>query len=68
VLEDWQTRALPQFAILAIAWLAFIAVSWIAYQRACNEDRFRAALWRATAISRSRCASAPRASSRPSTS
>jgi two-component sensor histidine kinase len=48
VLDQWQTRVLPQFAILAIAWLAFIAVSWVAYQRACNEDRFRAALWRAT--------------------
>ncbi len=48
VLEEWQTRTLPQFAILAIAWLAFIAVSWVAYQRACNEDRFRTALWRAT--------------------
>ena len=48
VLEEWQTRVLPQFAILAIAWLAFIAISWVAYQRACNEDRFRTALWRAT--------------------
>jgi two-component system, sensor histidine kinase PdtaS len=48
VLEEWQARVLPQFAILAIAWLAFIAISWVAYQRACNEDRFRTALWRAT--------------------
>jgi two-component sensor histidine kinase len=48
VIDDWQARVLPQFAILAIAWLAFIAISWVAYQRACNEDRFRAALWRAT--------------------
>src|SRR5258706_12508475 len=45
VLDEWQTRVLPQFAILAIAWLGFIAISGIAYQRACNEDRFRAALW-----------------------
>jgi two-component sensor histidine kinase len=48
VLDEWQARVLPQFAILAIAWLAFIAISWVAYQRACNEDRFRTALWRAT--------------------
>lgn len=48
VLMDWQTRALPQFFILAVAWLAFIAISWVAYQRAYNEDRFRAALWQAT--------------------
>ncbi|MBI3517437.1 MAG: ATP-binding protein, partial [Proteobacteria bacterium] len=48
VLEEWQSRVLPQFAILAIAWLGFVAISWVAYQRACNEDRFRTALWRAT--------------------
>jgi len=48
VLDEWKTRVMPQFAILAIAWLAVIAISWVAYNRACNEDRFRAALWRAT--------------------
>jgi two-component sensor histidine kinase len=48
VLHEWRIRVLPQFAILAIAWLAFVAVSWVAYQRARNEDRFRAALWLAT--------------------
>jgi two-component system, sensor histidine kinase PdtaS len=48
VLDEWKTRVLPQFAILAVAWLAVIATSRVAYQRACNEDRFRAALWRAT--------------------
>jgi len=48
VLEQWRSRILPQFAILAIAWLAFIAISWVAYQRARNEDRFRTALWLAT--------------------
>jgi two-component sensor histidine kinase len=48
VLDQWQARVLPQFAILAIAWLAFTAISWVAYQRACSEDRFRSALWHAT--------------------